>query len=209
MLRFILLAVPLVVLWMAVFSVTVDVAGLLPSARDVDFGFGRGQMAPVQLLAVWLLESVGLTAFFLLVHGRFFSRWLDGLATAWLAWTFRGPLLVLTVAGATRLPREPWWTAALSWWVLYTVAGLLLAALAGRLLPRADPAPAAKAAVAGAPDPVIEPPGGDAPAAPASSVPASTEPSDPGSVPSEPIVPEPEAETPSPAGGAPPMDEDR
>lgn len=80
-------------------------------------------------LATWALESIGLAALFLMIQGRS-GRWLAGLLTGWIAWVFRGPLLVVTVAGLAGLPPGPWWSMALSWWVLYTLCGLLLGGVA-------------------------------------------------------------------------------
>lgn len=76
-------------------------------------------------LATWGLESVGLAALFLMIQGRS-GRWLAGLLAGWIAWVFRGPLLVVTVASLAGLSPGPWWALALSWWVLYTLCGLVL-----------------------------------------------------------------------------------
>jgi len=130
MFRFLLLAVTLLVLTMAVFAFALDTFGLLPSTRQVDFGLGRGGMPAATVLGAWALESVGLVAFYLLVQGRSDAWWLDGLATGWLAWVFRGPLLVITVVGAARLPSGPWWAMALRWLLLYSFCGLMVAAVA-------------------------------------------------------------------------------
>lgn len=81
------------------------------------------------MLATWTLEAVGLAALFLLIQGRG-GRWIAGLLTGWIAWVFRGPLLVVTVAGLAGLPPGPWWSMVLSWWVLYTLCGLLLGGVA-------------------------------------------------------------------------------
>ncbi len=81
------------------------------------------------VLATWFLEAVALTALFLMIQGRG-GRWTTGLLTGWIAWVFRGPLLVVTVAGLAGLPPGPWWTLALSWWVLYTLCGLVLGGVA-------------------------------------------------------------------------------
>src|SRR6185295_12252577 len=89
------------------------------------------------VLATWILEAVGLAALYLLMLGRGGSRWADGLLARWVAWVFRGPLLVVTVVGLAGLPPRPWWALAFSWWVLYTLCGLVLglAASAARLQP--------------------------------------------------------------------------
>ena len=46
-------------------------------------------------------------------------------------------LLVVTVVGLAGLPPRPWWVLAFSWWILYTLCGLVLggAASASRLQP--------------------------------------------------------------------------
>ncbi len=118
--RFLALAVPLLVLAMALFAFAVD-------------SFGPAAAQPVAgrlVLATWLIESLGLTGLFLLLEGRTGSPWLDGVATGWIAWLFRGPVLVLTVATVAAQGRDPWWPLALRWWFLYSLCGLLLAGLA-------------------------------------------------------------------------------
>jgi hypothetical protein len=44
---------------------------------------------------------------------------------------------VVTVVGLAGLPPRPWWALAFSWWILYTLCGLVLgaAASASRLQP--------------------------------------------------------------------------
>ncbi|MCB1058114.1 MAG: hypothetical protein KDD11_21655 [Acidobacteria bacterium] len=122
MLRFLLLALPSLVLTMAMFYFGWDYLGL---GASVD-------LPPIVLFSSWLLESLGLIVAFLLIRGRGRGRWLAAIGGAWLAWVFRGPLLVLTLVGAARLPREPWWNAALGWFGLYTVCALLLVVVAER-----------------------------------------------------------------------------
>lgn len=80
-------------------------------------------------LATWALESLALSTLFVLVHGRGWGG-VSGLLTGWIAWVFRGPLLVVTVAGYAGLPPGPWWSLALRWWVLYSLCGLLLGVIA-------------------------------------------------------------------------------
>jgi hypothetical protein len=135
MARFLLLAFTLLLLTMAVFAFALDTFGLLPSSPQVDFGLGRAQMPVGTVLGTWVLEAVGLIAFYLLVEGRSSAWWLDGLAIGWLAWVFRGPLLVVTVVGAARLPPDPWWAMTLSWLALYSLCGLVVAAVARSLAP--------------------------------------------------------------------------
>jgi hypothetical protein len=98
-----------------------------------------GGVLPAWAVAgAWCLEALGLTALFLLIHGRGAGAgagsgagtgWWNGLLAGWIAWVFRGPLLVISVAEVGLSP-GPWWSAALSWLALYTVCGLLLGALA-------------------------------------------------------------------------------
>ena len=132
--RFLLFALPLLVLAMALFDFALEMLGVTPGASLLTRLAGS-RAAPTTLpawavLATWLLEAVALTALFLLVQARGGVRWLSGLLAGWIAWVFRGPLLVVTVAGAAGLPAGPWWSMALSWWVLYSLCGLLLGGLA-------------------------------------------------------------------------------
>ena len=80
-------------------------------------------------LATWALESLALSTLFVLVHGRGWGG-VSGLLTGWIAWVFRGPLLVVTVVGHAGLPPGPWWSLAFRWWVLYSLCGLLLGVIA-------------------------------------------------------------------------------
>ena len=108
--------------------------GLGTLAADAADGGAFGpRLAGKIVLGGWLLEAVALTALFLLIQGRGGAWWLDGLLTAWMAWIFRGPILVLTVAQTLGQGRDPWWPASLRWLVLYSLCGLLLALLARRL----------------------------------------------------------------------------
>jgi len=122
--RFLIFALPLLVLTMALFSFALEALGMAPDPALLS----RSGIAPLPgwvVLATWVLEAVGLAALFLLIQGRG-GRFLAGLLTGWIAWVFRGPLLVVTVAGLAGLPPGPWWTMAFSWWVLYSLCGLLL-----------------------------------------------------------------------------------
>lgn len=126
--RFLLFALPLLVLTMALFQFVLEVAGLEPNPALLS------PVTAVQLpgwvaLGTWCLEALGLTALFLLIQGRE-RTWSSGLMAGWIAWVFRGPLLVVSVVGLGGLPAGPWWTLVLSWWVLYTICGLFLGALA-------------------------------------------------------------------------------
>jgi len=120
---------------MALFHFGLEVLRLAPDPRALS-GSGGSRLPAWLMLATWILEAIGLSSLFLLIHGRS-GRWLAGLLTGWIAWVFRGPLLVVSVAGLAGLPPGPWWSMAFSWWVLYTLCGLLLgaAAAAAGLLP--------------------------------------------------------------------------
>lgn len=144
MFRFVTHALPLLMLLLAAFGVAVDLLDLEPRSGSVlRLGFFDGARVPATVvLSAWLMESCGLLALFLIAQGRCGAWWLDGLVAGWLAWIFRGPLLVLTIVVATRQPQDPWWTLALGWWMLYTCCGLVLALLARRseLSPPGPPA---------------------------------------------------------------------
>ncbi len=116
-----MLALPLVILARALFYFGVEA---------LDLPRPEGLPAPY-LLGLWVLEALGLVALYALVRERRLNRWVAGLAAAWTAWVFRGPVLVLTAAGASTLSSHAWWTLALGWLGLYTVCGLLMAAVAG------------------------------------------------------------------------------
>ena len=131
--RFLLLAYPLLVLLIAAFGFLTDQLGFLPGGLWP----GRTPVTGPAVAAAWGLEALAFLALFLLLEGRFRSRTVAGLATAWIAWVFRGPLLVISVAAAG-FPREPWWRLSIAWWGLYTFAGLALARLAMRRPPAAD-----------------------------------------------------------------------
>lgn len=134
MLRFIVLALPLLILLLALFGFTVEILDLEPrNGSVVKLAVLEPPLVPEPLvLGAWLVEACGLVALFLMTQGRCGRWWLDGLVAGWLAWIFRGPLLVITIVVAVRQPQEPWWTLAFGWWVLYSVCGLTLAWLARR-----------------------------------------------------------------------------
>ncbi len=123
LLRFLLCAIPSVVLVMAA-------AVLLFGALDDGV---PSRLPGLTLLGGWVLEAAALTALFLLVQGRAGAWWLDGLLAGWIGWIFRGPVLMLTVADVIAGGREPWWTLTQRWLLTYSLAGLLLALLARRL----------------------------------------------------------------------------
>ena len=131
--RFLLLALPLLVLTMALFHFVQEMAGTAPDAVRLSRGAGITLPGWVTL-GTWCLEALGLTALFLLVYrreGR--GGWMAGILTGWIAWVFRGPLLVVAAVGLGGLPAGPWWSLAFSWWILYTVCGVILAGLSGLL----------------------------------------------------------------------------
>ncbi|MEM6456695.1 MAG: hypothetical protein AAF772_16510 [Acidobacteriota bacterium] len=139
--RLLLLALPLLLLLFALFGALADVLMRVaaPGAIGPVLRLGAGGMPTTMVLGAWLLESIGLIALFLMLEGRTGSRWADGLMTAWTAWIFRGPLLVLTVVTTGAGRQQAWWSVVFGLWALYTVCGLALAGLATRL---ATPAPA-------------------------------------------------------------------
>ncbi len=125
--RFLVLALPALVLVMAVFRSGVEALGrapvLLGAAPDL-------RQRAVVVVGTWLLEAFSLAALYLLVQGSGGSRLLNGLLTGWIAWVFRGPLLVIAVVTLAGQPAGPWWSMTFSWWVLYTICGLLLGVVA-------------------------------------------------------------------------------
>jgi hypothetical protein len=127
--RFLLLSLPLLILAMALFHFGLEALGRAPNQLTVSAA-GARTLPPWVPLVTWTLESLGLSALFLLVYGRNSLRLLSGLLAGWIAWVFRGPLLVVSVVGIAGLPPAPWWSMAVSWLLLYTLCGLLLAAAA-------------------------------------------------------------------------------
>jgi hypothetical protein len=134
--RFLLLSLPLLILAMALFHFALEALGKIPNPHTISAA-GARVLPPWVPLVTWTLESLGLSALFLLIYGRNSVRWLSGLLAGWIAWVFRGPLLVVSVVGIAGLPPSPWWTMALQWLILYTICGLLLggAAAASGLQP--------------------------------------------------------------------------
>ena len=132
--RFIIYAVPLLVLELALFGFAVEILDVEPGSGSViRLALLEQPQVPGQLVfGTWLVEASGLVALFLLTQGRFGTWWLDGLVAGWVAWIFRGPLLVITIVVAAGQPQDLWWTLAFGWWVLYSVCGLSLALLARR-----------------------------------------------------------------------------
>jgi hypothetical protein len=130
--RFLLLAFPLLVLTMGLGGLALETFDLVPDAGELArLGLAaRPSLGSGRVLGGWVLESLALLALFLLLQGRTSARWLDGVAAAWIAWIYRGPVLVLTVLTWTSLSRQPWWGLSLYWLVLYTLCGLILGAVA-------------------------------------------------------------------------------
>lgn len=163
MLRFAVLALPLLLLVFALFDGVAEAWDLLPRAIE--------SQPPRVTFGGWLLQAAGLTGLFLLIRGRTGYWWLDGLAVGWTAWLFRGPLVVITMAGIASQSQPAWWRLAVTWWWLYCLCGLLLAALARKLIvpPSAlgPSSPLAPPPAAPRPTPPLAPP----PAAPAPPVP--------------------------------------
>lgn len=121
---------------MALFHFALEAVGRAPDPAALAPSGGRALPGWVAL-ATWTLEALSLSALFLLIHSQSGLRLLSGLLAGWIAWVFRGPLLVVTVVGLAGLPAAPWWGLAFGWWILYTVCGLLLggAAAAAGLQP--------------------------------------------------------------------------
>ena len=131
MARFLFFALPLVLLVLGATAFAADAMGATAEGLPAPASLWREPVSGRLLLATWMLEAVGLTVLFLLVQSRGEGgAVVDGLATAGIAWLFRGPLMVLTAAAVTRLGREPWWTLSLQRLAAYLVSGLLLALLA-------------------------------------------------------------------------------
>lgn len=128
MFRFLILALPLVILALALFHFAGE-------ALDLDQPARLG--APF-LLGRWVLEALGLTALYILVYERGLGRWAAGLAACWTAWLFRGPVLVLVVAADVRLGTSDWWRLLVAWLFLYTVCGLVMGAVARSLERQAE-----------------------------------------------------------------------
>jgi hypothetical protein len=124
--RFLLFAIPLLIVTMGLFQFALEMFHL-----QVDPGaLGGGSDLPGGVrLATWALEALALSALFVLIHGHGWGS-VSGLLTGWIAWVFRGPLLVLAVAGYGGMPPHPWWALAFRWWVLYSLCGLLLGVIA-------------------------------------------------------------------------------
>lgn len=117
---------------MGLFWLGLSALELAPSTGSLArLGLERSEALPLKLSAGgWLIESLALTALFLLVQGRSGAWWMDGLVAAAIAWVFRGPVLVLSIVSLSRLDTDPWWPMSLRWLVLYAFCGLVLASVA-------------------------------------------------------------------------------
>ena len=127
--RFLAFSLPLLLIAMGLFHFVLEALKRAPDPAVLSHAEVT-RLPGAVMLATWVLEAVALSALYLLVQGRGRGRWLSGLLAGWIAWVFRGPLLVVTVVGLAGLPRGPWWTLSFSWLVLYTVCGLILGAAA-------------------------------------------------------------------------------
>lgn len=127
MFRFFIRAVPLIVLLLCLFSLAIP---FLDPGRASPLSVLTVTEAPMRaLVGMWLLEAFGLIGIFLLVEGRSRLWWFDALLASWVAWIFRGPLLVVTLVLAAGEPQAPWFQLIVAWWVLYSICGLALGAL--------------------------------------------------------------------------------
>jgi hypothetical protein len=150
LIRFTAYAIPLLILLLAVFGFAVEVLDLEPAGgATIRLAILEQSRIPAAfVLLAWLMEACGLMALFLVTQGRSGAWWLDGLLSGWLAWVFRGPLLVLTVTVAAHQSQQAWWRIVIGWWILYSVCGLALAALARSLGETEEPSADAASAAA-------------------------------------------------------------
>lgn len=142
--RFLLFALPLLLVLFALFSLALELAGFEPELGPlIGWRTGTFGLAGGWVVATWALEALALSAIYLLATGPGVPRFSTGLLAAWIAWVFRGPLLVVTAVGFGGLPPAPWWRLTLRWFVLYTLAGVLLGWLGRRMRtpPPAGPPP--------------------------------------------------------------------
>ncbi len=136
MFRFVAFGLFSVVVLLALFAAIVEGFDVVPrSGAVLSLQLVAAGEVPWRLAAgTWVLEAGGLLALFLLLQGRCGNWVFDGVVTGWLAWIFRGPLLVITIVVATGERQLPWWHIAIGWWLLYTACGILLAVLARRFI---------------------------------------------------------------------------
>ncbi len=130
--RYLAISLPLLVLLMGGFTFVLGAVGLSPSLASLErAGLARPEALPIGLsVAGWLIETLALTALFLLIQDRTGAWWIDGLVAGMIGWVFRGPILVLTIVSTSRLGVDPWWPMALRLLLLYSICGLALAMIA-------------------------------------------------------------------------------
>ncbi len=128
--RFLLLCIPLLVMIMALFGLVQELAGV---EAPFESGWHPKALGARVAIASWILESTALTALFLLARGRAPTWWLDGFLAGWLAWLFRGPVVILAIASMSEAHSVSWGHLVLNWWLLYSICGLTLALLARTL----------------------------------------------------------------------------
>jgi hypothetical protein len=117
---------------MGIFAFAQQLAPVPGGAPGVAAPHPVRDVGPRWRFAGWGVEAAALAALFLLVQGRGGAWWMDGLVSAWVAWIFRGPVFVLTVAAWSRLPTGLWWQLSLRWFLLYSLCGITLAFVARR-----------------------------------------------------------------------------
>lgn len=135
MVRFLVIVLPLLVALTGLFGFVLESIDSQPAKGQLARpGLDRPDGVPLGVAAAgWLVESLALTALFLLIQGRSGRWWMDGVVAGLIAWIFRGPVLVLSVASLSRLGSDPWWRMSIRWLVLYLLCGLTLAVVARRL----------------------------------------------------------------------------
>lgn len=109
MIRFSFFVFPLLVLVLGLSSFVLSSVGMIAANQILD------RFPPMLLLASFCLEACGLIALFLLIERRSQRWWLDGLLAGWVAWIFRGPLLVMILVLVARQSQEIWWMMIFSW----------------------------------------------------------------------------------------------
>ncbi len=117
---------------MGIFAFAQELAPVPGGAPGVAAPRPVRDVGPRWRFAGWGVQAAALTALFLLIQGRGGAWWMDGLVSAWIAWIFRGPVLVLTVAAWSPLPTDLWWHLSLRWFLLYSLCGITLATIARR-----------------------------------------------------------------------------
>lgn len=131
---------------MALFQLLLEALGQGISLASLSQGAASALPGWV-ILGSWCLEALGLCCIYLLVGAGGSGPYWNGLMAGWIAWVFRGPLLVISVVTLAGLPPGPWWSLTFRWWILYTLCGFLLG-LSARV---ADLAPATAPTVTATP----------------------------------------------------------